>query len=1387
MNDLARQRSGSRNADSDASTRALPVPGKQTLTGPASQMDVVKAHLAIGNNEDGNHRAGGSHAQAANLALISADAKQRAEQIYRVLRTGVGNHHTFELLTQWLMGEQSAQLAAAYQQIAGTSLGDAITSAFAGHVFMRSYLLDVLESGEPSLGSRLALASGLVTSTKGDWPEVLRLIREADTDKVSAAVRDATLRRHLETSARVKAAIDVASKKAAHDKATEAVTTAKEGDDPAALATAETTEQGSKQALYAAKNAELVAIVHHRQQAGRGLARDKLAADLAAWAKREEKDVRDQAVATDSPFKLALDKQAAEKNLMVRLSQPDRAYLLAVAGGGAPVADDLFGPEAAPSADADAEPKTAEELEKEATEKKEKREKDAKETGQKLDDLDAYVTRKTDSNHALKQQHWSTLKTKIEGLDDEQRAIYLRQQMTPDDRAIFDAEGSTAEQREAVRRQAMATIRKRLTDAGMNDKVADRVMAAFQAGAAPESTRYHSTYQKLRRLALGGPALQFSKQAFRLVGQLVNDEYLQVRDDAALMDALQKRCDAQVWTQITAVLGHTPGAAANADGLAGKEARERASNEAELSPAHWTALVQRELAKHALAKHEDKVLSIATRAYYAAQRRAALPLEDEGRKPELPRGLAPMGVRAFTAAVLAGLSDAERKQFEREDHAGYEALQSGRAVTASERVDAATFSIVSLKRLKGTNARPSDIVRAVEDARGRELLEEWSNVATWRTLQAERTLRAADPAGDDRDQALAKLDAQLRAFVVDIDPELHARLLSLLPRDKVVDVLTKLREKLGKAMKDDPAFRASMIVSGMHTDGHAAERTKGVAALDQQRMEDTGAQWNQFMGIGISAKSAEGKESRNLLAGKLRSAHGAIEQADDQEAARTKVNEDKVPEIEKTREEHADRMKAAQALKKRANEIATTVVAVLSAVAITGATFGTGGLAFAPQVGIALAKALAAGVLKAGLKRALEGDKFNAVDTISSITMDLMVTSVMVAGLGGPTGLNAQAEASAGLKGKKDAASLFANAGMKWAINTAVREAISTLSAAAMDADPKKLTLDQEAMVRLRAWVESFALTMAVTDANRHTAGQSQAEKDTTKLIGGVVSPVIGELTRPMDDKMKAERRKLGKSTVAEADLAGPSGITAKQLAHGREQLNKNSVHGVTSTELANRHRHLRETEGPRPAAPATSAHGVTSAELAEGHDQLKVTDGPRPAAPATSAHGVTSAELAEGHDQLRPTTSANGVPLADLFQGREQLQPAMAAHAREEVTTARALADELARNLAAHGGQIPAALRTRSQAVLAAYRTRIDQTQVTLADAQATREQRQRATAQLRVMHDRAEDANHDLLVTVLSSLEVPTHNPVPTASHAEPAEAEGEDRERHAEPLLS
>ena len=1054
-------------------------------------------------------------------------------------------------------------------------------------------------------------------------------------------------------------------------------------------------------------------------------------------------------MAPGSPFELALASQAAAKSPLARLSQPDCTYLLAVTRGAAPVADDLLAPEAPPSADA--EPKPADELEAEATKKQEKKDKDTKDAALKLNDLDAYVDRKAATNHTIKPDHWSTLKTKIEALDDDQRAIYLRQQMTPDDRAIFDAEDSTTEQREAVRRPAMLAIRTRLTAAGMAEPVADWVMAAFQTGAAPDSTRYHSTYQKLRRLALGGKALQFSKQAFRLVGQLANQEYLQVRDDAELMAALQARCDAAVWTQITAVLGHDPAGAANADGLTGKPARERASNEAELAPTHWTALIERELAKHALAKHEDKVLSVATRAYYAAQRRAALPPEDEGRKPELPRGLPPMAVGEFTAAVLAGLSDAERKQLEREDPAGFEALRSGRAVTAGERVSAATFGTLSLKRLKGTNARPSDITRAVNDAQGRELLEEWSNVASWRALQAQRTQRAAAPAGADRDRELAQLDAQLRAFVVDINPELHEQLRSLLPRDKLVDVLTKLREKLGKAMSEDPAFRASMIVSGMHADGHAAERTRGVAALDQQRMEDSGAQWNQLMGIGVSAKSAESKESRNLLAGKLRSAHGAIEAADDQEAARTKVNEDKVPEIEKTREEHADRMKSAQALKKRANEIATTVVTILSAVAITGATFGTGGLAFAPQVGIALAKALAAGVLKAGLKRALEGDKFNAVDTISSITMDLMVTSLMTTGIGGPDGVNALAEASAGLKGKKDTASLFANAGMKWAINTAVREAITTLSAAAMDADPKKLTLDQEAMTRLRAWVEDFALTMAVTDANTHTAGQSQVEKDTTKLIGGVVKPVTAELARPMDDKLKAERRVLGKPTVAKADLTGAAGITAKQLEHGRDQ--------------------LKVTQGPRPAAPSTSAHGVTSAELANGHDQLAVTGGPRPAAPSTSAHGATLANLFQGRDQLRPTPATT--PPAD--------------HALDEVTRAVAQADGLANNLAVHGRQVPATLRAKSQAVLDVYRTRIAQAQATIADAQATREQRQHATAQLRVMHDRAEEASSDIVVAVLRSLDVPTHTPVLAASHADPDEEEEPGLERHAEPMLS
>ncbi|HET9626546.1 MAG TPA: hypothetical protein VFP84_34525 [Kofleriaceae bacterium] len=1353
--------SGSQNAAFDNAAQA-PGPGKQSLT--ATRMDVAKAHLGIGNHEPGHHRAGGMHARQANVELISADAPARAQKIEQVLRTGVGNRHSFELITPWLMGSDPKALATAYQTLAGRALGDDITKAFGGQAGMRGYLLDVLEHGEPRLASRLAMASGMVTSTRSDWPEVLRLLREADASDVGAALRDATLKRHLETSSRVKAVIDVAGKKDAHDKATEAVTTAEADGDEAAVTTAKGHEATAKQAHADAKLAELVAIVNHRQQLGRGLDRDKLAADLSAWAKKADQEIRDQAVKPGSPFLAALDRQAAAVSPLARLSQPDRAYLIAVAGGKEPVKDEVMKPEQPANADAeaDAEPKTPEELAKEAEDKQEKRDKEAKEAGLKIGELDAYIDRKAASNHALKHQHWSTLKTKIEGLDDDQRATYLRTQMSADDRAIFDGDESTAAQKAEVRARAIATIRTRLRTTGMSEPVAARVLAPFQAAAAPDSSKYHSSYQKLRRLALGGPTLQFSKQAFRLVGQLTNQEYMQVRDDGEVMAALEKRCDAPTFAKITAVLGHDPAAAANGEGLSGKAARERGSNEAELKPTHWTALLQRELGKGTFARHEDKVLSVATRAYYAAQRRAALPPEDDGRKPELPRGLPPIAVAQFTAEVLAGLTSAERAQLEREDPAGFAALTTGRAVTASERIDAATFSVVSPKRLKGTNARPSDITRAVDDAQGRELLEQWSNVADWRALQAERTAKANDPA------AVAQIDARMRAFVVDVNPEVHDQLRSLLPRDKLLGVLTKLREKLGKAMKDDPTFKLSMIVSGMPTDGHAQERTKGLAALDQQRMENSGAQWNSLVGIGVSAKSAEGKESSNLLAGRLRSAHNEIEGADDKEAARAKVNDDQVEDITKMREEHADRMKSAAALKKRANEIATTVVTVLSGIVITGATFGTGGLAFAPQVGIALAKAFAAGVLKGALKKALEGDKFNAVDTISSITMDLMVTSIMSAGIAAPTGPNALAEASAGFKGKKDAASLFQNAAMKWAINTGVREAITTATTRAMDADPKKLGLDQEAMVRLRAWVEDFALTMATTDANRHTAGYSQAEKDTTKLIPGAVKPVTAELTRPVDDKVKAERRVLGKPTVAESDLGTASGVTRSQLAQGKQALKPSpgprpvaeseSAHGVTASALVAQHQQLNVTDGPRPVAESVSAHGVTASALVAQHQQLNVTDGPRPAAEPVSAHGVTASALQHGHQQLQPGT-------------------------HEQIVRARAVANDLARNLATYGAQVPAGLRAQCQMALNACRLQIDQVQTALAMGHPP------AVAQLRAVYDRADDANTDLMVTVLSAIRVPTHTPVPampSVPQTEPGQGAPQ-RERQAEAQLS
>jgi hypothetical protein len=343
-------------------------------------------------------------------------------------------------------------------------------------------------------------------------------------------------------------------------------------------------------------------------------------------------------------------------------------------------------------------------------------------------------------------------------------------------------------------------------------------------------------------------------------------------------------------------------------------------------------------------------------------------------------------------------------------------------------------------------------------------------------------------------------------------------------------------------------------------------------------------------------------------------------------------------------------MKSAAELKKRANEIATTVVTVLSGIVITGATFGTGGLAFAPQVGIALGKALAAGLLKGALKKALEGDKFNVVDTVSSITLDLMVTSVMAAGIAAPTGPNALAEASAGFKGKKDAASIFQNAAMKFAINTAVREAISTATTRAMDADPKKLGLDQEALIRLRGWVEDFALNMATIEANQHTAHDTQAGKDTTKLIAGAVKPVTGELLRPMDDKMKAERRKLGKPTVAEAEV--------------------------------------------------------------------------------TTSSGVTKSQLGAGQKKLQPGTN-------------------------ELLVRARAAANDLARHLATYGAQVPAEVRTRAQAAIQDCRQETDRVRTQLAMGNTP------DITALAAARDRAEDADADIMTTVLTAINVPTHEP--------------------------
>lgn len=952
------------------------------------------------------------------LWLMNAADADRVRHLARLLRTNGGNQlEIFYHLLTLLPGKNDALAATYLAYTRGASLRRDLDRKLSER--QAEYCTQIVEHGQPRFCDRVALALGLVTGARGDKRDVWFLFEESKPAPTNAEKLEAW-RLYSEHINKV-------------DKVGRIQT-------QMATLVADIRGVGRESAeMLALKDQEVTAIA--RSCEGKlALRRAKLGEVLPVWARKQAEEVRKHVTNRGSVFWTYLHDQIGSVWSLTPgralFTEKDREYALRIVRDNDPLDAKFFQEDEPAPPDGPGGAKRKEEL---------------AEHGSTHIELAAYIDRKENRTDDLlpgNRFQWKTVLDKIEELSPEDRDWYLRSLLAPAERDEWDhhvGHPRHAELRaiaiglldEKLKRSGMRTPgfgRKKLL--GKGDEVRERILAAFTYGAPAGVMQEGSTYQRLTRLADDGPKHPdaFGQKMLALARKLRGDELAHVRGSPELLAKLRRQSAHVHIDHLHAMLGLTAGAHDGASGQVDDdvlnatenvnpavpvtvdkkkhdldEARALGAREAELMPSHW-AMVLAAALTFARQLRRTEINSIVTRAWRAGQQRERLTERGQVRLSGT-RTLEPMTAQAFVRAVHASLPAEAREVLEEHRtnklRVAYEALVAGQRPSVDDQLADADFRN-PLKKTSGYRAAPENVARLYQDLDGLDLITSWSNIGELAIRKG--ALDAAIENNDDEQAGL--LRAQVRDFVLDIRDDRRAELAARLPTVDLVEGLAAVRKKLLDAARTDPQVIKLLASLGYENDEYSQARTHNMSLLDGQRLRAGGAQYNKLLGtrmqvkvlgkkfIGSSPKSAESKEATGILLGETRKAQADLRQPG---ADREKVNADHAKPIEQAQEDLERRGENFDKMQKKFNKVVEYLVKALcyataaaATAALTALTGGVGGVA---MLGVVGGKVLLKHLVVAGLKKALEGDAYNAEKEIWNAAIK-MTTSLATGALG---------------------------------------------------------------------------------------------------------------------------------------------------------------------------------------------------------------------------------------------------------------------------------------------------------------------------------------------------------------------------------------------------
>ncbi|MSP93059.1 MAG: DUF4157 domain-containing protein [Myxococcales bacterium] len=942
---------GGASKDGAAGEQQADAAGAGAAKGEAQSVSAGTATAGAVQKKAGDATAGTQESAAQTQAQMDATVDDRVAALKQIIAA-----KDWDGTTRQLAGG-GADLDAKYLAAHGVGLREALAKAFPT-VWQQEYLSDLIRTGKPSRTCKIALSLGLVSTPAADENEVVRLCEEAEVGEWFL------LWRKLSGWCQAKLSKAAYDRLKTWDSLMTALRAKPTGNDVKAVQDAQLKWQVG----------HLASIIKHR--CGYGVDRENLLADVTAWVGKASIEERTAAFADGSALRQALD---SSTGYLWGIGRQDKQQVL----------DLVKPPEKLPAATQPATPAAPDAAQDPEVVKK-------AEADRKQQVADADAMSGLDRAIAREKGKWfgkdaEALKTTITAMTNAQREMYLLKHLSWGDGKEYQHAATNRARKQALFDQAMAAIAKELRAAGLGDKDVASVTGQFLFGADAGGA-----YLQLKGL-LGEDATPKASAVVELVSQLKGAEFAQVRQDKTLLDAIKSAVPSgsPQWEQVAALLGVTD--VVSDKTTMSEDIARQGEDDAMLNPDRFATLIDLEIKKVWLFPDKDKILGQMHATQHAAmQSEGKLKAQQQAvtaaqTAPKPPQGPQPMTASDFLFKVYMKLPVDSIVWLDGNLPPVHDAITEGWQdpstwITVEDRLQQAKGTVA------GLGSADSAIVASFEEVDGVELLEEWSNIEEFRNLgtqlgRLERTYQAVAGAGPEHAGRLKEWEAKIAGvrdqqgkFILNIREDRRQYLQSQMSTGEVVETLKKLTTKLTTAADRDPEFQQALVAAKMPNDAYMRERMQSLAGLEQQKLKDTGLQFN-----GPSAKSQERKESSNELLADNRQTGAAIATAGGDKDKVQEARDQGAEKMAKSREELDRRTAAFDDMRSKAKEIAGTLIAVLAGVIVTAATGGAGaaGLPILYQLLIAGGTA----VVKEAANWAIEGAAYKKSDLAKEVIL----------------------------------------------------------------------------------------------------------------------------------------------------------------------------------------------------------------------------------------------------------------------------------------------------------------------------------------------------------------------------------------------------------------